>query len=248
MNKIEDIGIVKVDTENAYDFAITNKEAFILLRKSGLGGSDSAALLNVSPFKTRDDLITDKCTLRVTPTDLAIGDKPNVRKGSDLEPLILQKFTEWSGVEVEKPNAMYRFVNQPYLTVNFDGVAFREVEGVFPVEAKMVSQFAEKHWDVARAIQTYLTPTTPIIAGGVLEHHILECAKLYGIPPYYYTQTQQEIMALNAEYGYLAALFDRTWELKVFRIYRDPFVQNALIFEGGTAWQQVECKRKQQYQ
>ena len=49
-------------------------------RKDGLGASDAAALLGLSPWKTNVQLWEEKCGL-VIPED--IGDKPYVRYGND---------------------------------------------------------------------------------------------------------------------------------------------------------------------
>lgn len=236
--RITDIGVLRIDTENAYDSAVMDKKAFILMRRNGLGGSDSSVLLGVNPYKKLEDLITDKCMTHVTPMELAVGDKVNVRKGSDLEPLILQKFSEWSGETVYKPNTMFRFNDPTCLTINFDGVVFKD-DFQFPVEAKFVSTFADKYWKTSNALPHYCTPNSPVLPGGVLKHHIETAASLYGIPAYYYTQIQQEMMGLNAPYGYLAALFDRDWTLRVYRIYKDECVQHALKTEGAAIWKTI---------
>lgn len=240
--RIADVGIVTVDTEGAYDNAVLDKKAFILLRRNGLGGSDSSVFLNVNPYKTIEDLIEDKCMTHVTPMELAVGEKVNVRKGSDLEPLILQKFSDWSGEEVFKPHTMFRFKDPSCLTINFDGVVFKE-DVQFPVEAKYVSTFADKYWDPGKALAHYCAPSSPILPGGPLHHHILTAAQMYGIPPYYYTQIQQEMMGLKAPYGYLAALFDRDWTLRVYRIYKDDCVQAAIKMEGSDVWKVIQKKK-----
>jgi hypothetical protein len=60
------------------------------------------------------------------------------------------------------------------------------------------------------------------------------------LPPYYYTQLQQEIFALDSEYGYLAAFMEKPWELFVFKVPRDDFTINKIIVNGFKAWQEVE--------
>ena len=61
-----------------------------------------------------------------------------------------------------------------------------------------------------------------------LSNHIKRKATKLGIPAYYYTQVQQEIAGLDAEYGYLAALFDESWTFKVYYIPRDEYVINSI--------------------
>lgn len=58
-------------------------------RRDGLGASDAAAVLGISPWKTNVQLWEEKCRL-VQPED--IGDKPAVQYGNDAEPLLRQFF------------------------------------------------------------------------------------------------------------------------------------------------------------
>ena len=236
---ISGFGMVEPYMKDAYEMAKNNKSAFIMLRKTGLGGSDSSIVLNVNPFKTPDDLIKDKRGKSPTKEELEIGEKVNVRKGSDLEPLILDKFAAWASEVVRKPNTMYRFLSPSCLTVNFDGVVIRP-DVHYPVEAKFISSYAEKYWDKSKAAETPVSCSMPRLVGGALENHIMEAAKAYGIPAYYYTQVQQEMLGLDANFGYVAALFDREWEFKVFKVYKDNFVCNMLLERAQHIWNQVK--------
>ena len=73
------------------------------------------------------------------------------------------------------------------------------------------------------------------------------CTKLaeyYGIPIYYFTQVQQQLMALNAEYGYLATLLVDTWEMYIYKIYRNDDIIDILKQESKKNWAMVEAMRK----
>ena len=147
---LEALGL-KIVCENAYDLAKYDKEAFIMLRRNSIGASDSSIILGVNPFTDTAKLIEQKLTKGITDEELAIGEKENVRKGADLEPLILQKFEEWSGIETYKPDAMYQLEKFPQLTVNFDGII--QLDHIYiPVEAKFVSAYANKYWERSRSI------------------------------------------------------------------------------------------------
>ena len=122
-----------------------------MLRRNSIGASDSSIILGVNTFTDTAKLIEQKCTEGITEEELAIGEKENVRKGADLEPLILQKFEEWSGMETYKPDAMYQLKLFPQLTVNFDGVICLD-NTYIPAEAKFVSTYANKYWDRSKAI------------------------------------------------------------------------------------------------
>ena len=227
---------------NAYDLAKHNKEGFITLRRNSIGASDSSIVLGVNPFNTVADLIEQKCTMEITAEELAIGEKENVRKGADLEPLILQKFEEWSGLETYKPDAMYRLKQHPQLTVNFDGIIKLDTLYI-PAEAKFVSAYANKYWDRSKAINAAHEGFPVRCAGRDIQSHITESAQACGVPPYYYTQVQQQLLALDAPFGYLTAMFDKGWEFKVFKIFADVPTQTALIDISADVWKKIEARR-----
>ncbi|MCM1297860.1 MAG: YqaJ viral recombinase family protein, partial [Muribaculaceae bacterium] len=63
--------------------------AWLEFRKKGIGGSDAAAILGVSPYKTNVQVWEEK-TGRRTPDD--ISDKPNVQYGKAAEELLIKLF------------------------------------------------------------------------------------------------------------------------------------------------------------
>lgn len=204
------------------DIQSLSNEEFAILRKDGFGASDSSVLLGVNIYKDLDTLLREKRLKFLTDEEKAIGDKPAVKKGRDLEDLVLKKAEEVLGIPLEKPKDMYRFREHPALTVNFDGVGVED--GVkIPVEAKIVTRWGEKYYnkDISPHISNLINMTSRHAS---IDGHIKFMADQFGIPPYYYTQVQQEIAALGAPYGYLAALFDHTWDFKLYKILRDDFV------------------------
>lgn len=226
-----------------------SKEEFTQLRRIGFGGSDSSVLVGVNPFSTISDLIQSKVRTELSEEEKAIGKLAAVRKGNDLEPLIISKATEILKSTVFKPPHMYRFKDYPYLTMNFDGVTDIDGKQYVPVEIKVCTYKGEKHYNKFKAIfdeskpegqQTQLEQEDISTANMSIE----ERAAHYGIPPYYFTQVQQEMMALDAPFGFLAVLFESDWYVRIFKIYKDPKTQNALIIQGYKTWQKVEAIKK----
>ena len=81
---------------------------------------------------------------------------------------------------------------------------------------------------------------SPKITGGsTMIDHIKEEADLYGIPEYYYTQVQQQMLGLDAPFGYFAVLFDKGWELGVYKIFKDQYTQDGIVSESKKIWQRV---------
>ncbi len=239
---LEALGL-KIVCADAYELAKFNKEEFITIRRNSFGASDSSILLGVNPFSDRDKLIEQKCAKAVTQEELEVGEKENVRKGADLEPLILNKFEHWSGFETYKPDAMYQLEIHPQLTVNFDGIICLD-QTYIPVEAKFVSTYATKYWNKSKAIKAPHEGFPVRCAGRDIQTHIKDTAEAYGIPPYYFTQIQQQLFALNAPFGYLAALFDKGWELLVYKIFADTPTQMTLLDISKQVWDIIKERKK----
>ena len=48
------------------------------------------------------------------------------------------------------------------------------------------------------------------------------------------------MMALDADGGFLAVLFEQDWHLQIFWVQKDPYVWNALKIKGYEYWNKVE--------
>lgn len=218
-------------------------EVYALLRKNGLGTSDSSAILGVNPYTTRAELIAEKIRPSLTEEEKLVGEKTAVKKGRDLEPLIIDKFRQYLQAEIIKPVDMYVHEAYPWIKFNFDGVTGTPEQYV-PAEIKVVTVYGEKHYDRNKAWfnerDGFLNiPDNPTDRNWSIQ----ERAAFYGIPPYYYTQLQQEIMGLNAPFGYLTVLFDKSWEVYTFFIWRDQKVIDNIITEGYKVWNMIERGR-----
>lgn len=248
--EVREIDLKRVPIEIAVEnIDSVSKEDFTQLRRQGFGGSDSSVLVGVNPFNTVSDLIQSKIRTELSEEEKAIGKLTAVRKGNDLEPLIISKATEILKTVVFKPPHMYRFKEFPYLTMNFDGVTDLNGKQYMPVEIKVCTIRGEKHYNKFKAIFDESLPEgaqakleQPDIAENNMS--IEERAAHYGIPPYYFTQLQQEMMALDAPFGFLAVLFESDWYVRIYKVYKDPKTQYAIIIQGYKVWQKIEAIKK----
>lgn len=230
------------------DVAVLSDEEYALARRVGLGASDAPAYLGLySMFgKSEATVIQNKCATELTAEEKEIGEKVNVRKGKDLEPIILQKFTEQTGIHVIKPTFMYRIKDFNYLTINFDGVGIVKEQAI-PVEAKFTSTYGDRYWnyDRVKAVchETFLPETLDFTRSSIAAH-CDEAFNYYGVPAYYYAQVQQQMLGLGSDIGVVASLRDKDWTLYPFWIFRDDWLQKQIIAEGYRIWQKVERQRK----
>ena len=200
-------------------------------------------LLGVNPYKQKSDLIVEKRSKVITDEERAIKMKDAVRKGFDLEPLILQKYVKLTGnPEPIKPTAMYQIKATPCLTINFDGVAQAD-DFLIPVEAKFVTTYGDKYYNRTHAMkrefgECALVRTSRAYTDTI--DRIKAKAEACGIPPYYYTQVQQQMYGLGSPYGLLVALHDKGWETAVYFIPRDEECIRNIIISGTKTWMKIE--------
>lgn len=91
------------------------REEWLQTRKSGLGGSDIAAILGVSPFKTAVDVFLDKT-----------GQTPDSEMneamfwGTVLEDVVAKHYQDTSGARVQRVGSVIRNPERPWMLGNID--------------------------------------------------------------------------------------------------------------------------------
>ena len=149
-------------------------------RDTGIGGSDSGAVLAISKYTSPFLLCMEK-TGRVKPKDLS--DNEAVTMGNVLEPLIrdniVQPFIKEKldiDVEVIAPDAMYRNKDNPFMIINPDGFLMLN-DGKFDtdlvgLEIKTGSSYVLKDWggkDGDKVPPTYYSQVQHYLAGTGLD-------------------------------------------------------------------------------
>ena len=86
-------------------------------RRKGLGGSDAAAVLSISPFRTARDLYYDKLGV-VTADDQANWVALEV--GTLLEPLVARIFAEKTGLKIYQLKCMFQHPRYPWMLADLD--------------------------------------------------------------------------------------------------------------------------------
>lgn len=112
---------------------------FLQSRQKYIGGSDVSAILGISPWKTATDLWLDKIK---PPAERA--DETNAtakRRGSRLEPYILDMIREEHGLQIVARNERYVDDEVPYFAAEIDAETADET-----VEIKTVHPFKAKEW------------------------------------------------------------------------------------------------------
>jgi putative phage-type endonuclease len=108
-------------------------------RQKYLGGSDIAAILGISPWRTPLDVYLDKVEGK-RPEDPS---KAQIfRRGARMEPYILDLLAEEHGIEIVQRGQRYRDKTHDFIAAEIDA----EAASGENIEAKSANQFAAKHW------------------------------------------------------------------------------------------------------
>lgn len=95
-------------------------------RKNGIGSSEAAAAVGVSPWESRLTLWARKLGI-VSPEPANIA----MQVGTELEPLIARLYTEATGVQLRRANQLRQHARHPFMLASIDRRAGRK-----PVELK----------------------------------------------------------------------------------------------------------------
>ncbi|KVC42474.1 endonuclease [Burkholderia pseudomultivorans] len=119
---------------------------WLQVRRTGIGGSDSAAAVGLNPYKSQLELWLEKTGRDAT---LARPDPHDTTEpvywGALLEPIVAAAYTHQTGNRVRKVNAVLQHPTIPWMLANLD----REVIGGLDVqilECKTAGEFGARHW------------------------------------------------------------------------------------------------------
>ncbi|CAD6557053.1 YqaJ viral recombinase family nuclease [Paraburkholderia metrosideri] len=123
-----------------------SRDEWLSVRKNGIGGSDAAAAVGLSPYMSPLELWMvktgrDAGLVRPDPTDTS---EP-VYWGTLLEPIVAAAYTQQTGNRVRKVNAVLQHPTIPFMLANLD----REIVGVPGVqilECKTAGEFGARLW------------------------------------------------------------------------------------------------------
>lgn len=177
-----------------------SREDWLAIRKTGLGGSDAAAAIGVSPFRSPFEVYSEKRGER-EPDDLSNNER--VQWGTRLEAVIAEAYAERTGRRVRRINRVLRHPMHPFMLGNIDRDVVSEPRGL---ECKNVgyeaAHFSEDAWGPSGSDK---------------------------IPMPYFIQVQHYMaIKLDWEFVDLAALIAGN-ELRIYPIKRDEVTISALI-------------------
>lgn len=125
-----------------------SNEAWLRLRKQGIGGSDAGAVCGLNPYSSPMKVFRDKTTDAVEELN-----NEAIRIGHDLEQYVAERFTEATGLKVRRSNYMYRSQEYPYMIADVDRLVIGEDAGL---ECKTASAYQSDKWEDGNVPLHYL--------------------------------------------------------------------------------------------
>jgi len=118
------------------------------MRRRGIGGSDVAAICNMSRYRSPMNVYLDK--LGEIPS---LEDNAKMKAGRMLEPIIADWFSEETGLKVWRRNAIYQHPEHDFMLANIDREVMGENAGL---EIKNTSEYCREDWSGTQAPTEYI--------------------------------------------------------------------------------------------
>lgn len=143
----------QIQDANAVKTTNLSRQDWLALRQSGIGGSDIAAILGVSPYATAYDVYQSK-TQPLSDEDM----NEFAYWGTVLEDTVAREFSKRSGLKIQNVNYLMRHPTHRFAIANIDrAVVNRDISGNVRfkdgwlttdqiVEIKTASEYVGKNW------------------------------------------------------------------------------------------------------
>ena len=145
-------------SKKAFEFvkAPQRSAEWLELRRQGLGASDMAAVMGVSPYKTPYQLWAEKTGAT---TEQKVGDA--ARRGVILEDAVGLYYEQERGVKLRKSNGIVRLKKHPRIMASLDRTIVGESKGI--VEIKTSASPRWSMWPVPPEVQVQVTVQMGIV-------------------------------------------------------------------------------------
>ncbi|MBO4913798.1 MAG: YqaJ viral recombinase family protein [Oscillospiraceae bacterium] len=193
---------VLVDTDGL------SREEWLNYRRQGIGGSDAAAVLGISPWRTARDLYYDK--LGVVSVFDEVSSWVQLEVGHLLEPLVARIFEKKTGFKVYQRKSMFQHPAYPWMLADLDYLVELPDGGTAILEIKTCNYNAKDNW----------------------WYNGKEI-----VPIYYESQARHYMCVMNIDRVYFCCLYGNTEDETIIRtLDRDMDYENELITLESAFW------------
>ena len=202
-------GFFSESADVVVDTATLTEDEWHKYRKMGIGGSDAAAVLNVSPWTSAYSLYLKKSGVPLAKEEtIDVGQQYIFEYGHAMEPLVANIFEHITGFEVMIDTFMYRHKKYPFMQANIDRVVKMPDGKLALLECKTTTFFNKEAW-----------------ANG-------------NVPRYYKLQCQHYMAILDVDVCYIACVYGNTInDFVCRRIERNLDEEKELIAAEKDFWE-----------
>lgn len=186
-----------------------SEEKWLAYRRKGIGGSDVAALLGISPWRTARDLYFDKLNI------VAVEDNEDnwvaLEMGHLLEPLVAKIFQHRTGYKVYQIKKMFQHPQYSWMLADVDYFVELPDGSTAILEIKTTNYNARDNW--------WLNGEETV-------------------PVYYETQGRHYMAVMNVDRCFFCCLYGNNEEETIIReIRRDESYEEEMIFLEQYFWE-----------
>lgn len=196
------------EPEILVDTAALSEAEWLAWRRKGIGGSDVAAILGISPWRTARDLYNDKLGIASAQVDSA--NWVALEMGHLLEDLVARIFSQKTGYHVFQVKKMFRHPRHPCMLADVDYFVTLPDGNTAILEIKTTNYNARGHWrDGDTAI----------------------------VPPYYESQGRHYMAVMDLDRVFFCCLYGNNEdEVEIRELRRDLDYEQEMIFLEEAFW------------
>jgi len=189
--------------------ASLSEEEWLAYRRKGIGGSDVAALLGISPWRTARDLYFDK--LNIVAVENNEDNWVSLEMGHLLEPLVAKIFQHRTGYEVYQVKKMFQHPQYPWMLADVDYFVKLPDGSTAILEIKTTNYNAKDNW--------WLDGEETV-------------------PVYYESQGRHYMAVMDVDRCFFCCLYGNNEDETIIReIRRDAAYEDEMIFLEQNFWE-----------
>ena len=208
------------NAEVVFDTAFVTTKDWEALRHIGIGGSDSAVVMGLSPYQTEEGLWYEKTGY---PEYVKDEDRNAIfARGHFIEPVVIRTFAGLVGAKVLPETRMFRSRKNPNMTANIDGILQMPSGNLAVFEAKTAVRGKEGEWMGRRIPVYYVCQCHQYMA--VLDDPRIEGAYIGMIP----------VADVTLDGTYIGSAYND--DFYHHYIERDPVFEEELVYTEKLFW------------
>ena len=142
---------------------------WLQVRQSGIGGSDAAPALGLSPWKSPLELWEEKAMGKTQPRQ----ENESMIWGKLLEPIIREEYSRRTGLKVSPLRSMLQAPQMPWMLANVDAIIEDPQKGTGVLEIKTTGAFRAGEWSEDRCPDMYALQVAHYLAVTGLDYAVL---------------------------------------------------------------------------